>query len=330
MKYLKTVGGLLALILLGTMLAACGSGKSTTDQRRANFNDNPTEIAGVPTRAAFPLAIQRSDGKTLTIANPPSRIVSLSPGATETLFALGAEKSLVAVDKNADYPDGAKNFATKVDAYEPNIEAIRALNPDLVIMASDTGGLLAKLDDLKIPVLYQDINTDITDIDGVLGQIALLGQITGTTEQSGPLVQQLAERVGKVKSAVAGISSAVAPSVYHELDSTFYSASNKTFVGNIYDILHATNIAGDGNGVAYPQLTQEAIIAANPKVIVLADEAFGVTIDSVKARPGWGAIDAVKNNQVFAVDPNIISRPGPRIVDALETIAKDLYPSRFK
>jgi iron complex transport system substrate-binding protein len=117
--------------------------------------------------------------------------------------------------------------------------------------------------------------------------------------------------------------------VFHELDSTFYSVSEDTFVGDLYRILQMENIAGDGGGIAYPQLTQEAIIAANPRVIVLADEEFGVSIDSVKARPGWDQIDAVQNDRIYSVDPDLISRPGPRIVDALEQLAQQIYPTRF-
>ena len=101
-------------------------------------------------------------------------------------------------------------------------------------------------------------------------------------------------------------------------------------IGSIYARLRATNIAGDGGGTAYPQLTQEAIIAANPTVIVLADEEFGVTVESVRARPGWDAIDAVRNDRIYPIDPDIISRPGPRIVDALEQLAQQFYPEAFE
>lgn len=316
-----------ALFVAAALLSfGCGSNNS---KKPSGFSDNPSAIP-VTEPAAFPVVAQRSDGKTLSVAQPPARIVSLSPGATEIMYALGADASLVAVDKNADYPDGAKNFGTKLDAYEPNVEAIAAMRPDLVIVASNTAGIVGKLDDLKIPVLYNDIDKDVKTIDDIFGQIGLLGRITGKTDKATSLVATLAERRAKVEAAVQGVSSNAAPKVYHELDATFFSASDNTFIGNIYRILHMNNIAGDGGGVAYPQLTQEAIIAANPGMIVLADEAFGVSVASVKARPGWSAIDAVKNDKIFAVDPNIISRPGPRIIDALETIAKDAYPDRFK
>lgn len=326
-KWMSRLSAGLLLAVLVTA-GACGGG-GEKGKETADFNDNPSPIA-VSTEAAFPLTIQRSDGKPLTITKPPTRIVSLSPGATEIIYAIGAEASLVAVDKNADYPDAAKNFATKVDGFEPNVETIAGLTPDLVIVANNGTGIVEKLDGLNIPVLFQDIDTSIKTVDDVFGQMRIIGQITGNTDKAVALINPLAARVQTVKDALNGTNQANNPKIYHELDSTFYTASSSGFVGDLYRILRTNNIAGDGRGSPYPQLTQEAIIAANPQVIILADEEFGVSIDSVKARPGWGAIDAVKNNQIYGLNPDIISRPGPRIVDALEQLAKDIYPTRFK
>jgi iron complex transport system substrate-binding protein len=272
-----------SMLLVG---ASCGGGNDNKGSRTSSFEDNPTPIQGVSTAAAFPVTVQRSDGKALTVAQPPKRIVSLSPGATEIIYAIGAQQSLAAVDKQANFPEAAAQFPAKVDAFEPNVEAITALNPDLVIVAGDTSGLIAKLDSLNIPVLYQDINEDIRTIDDVMGQIRVLGQITGNDQNALALISSLGERVSRIKEAMQGLPSQSAPNVYHELDSTYFSASDDTVVGDVYRILKMKNIAGDGGGVEYPQLTQEAILAANPRIIVLADEAFGVSIDSVKARPG--------------------------------------------
>lgn len=313
----------LAFAALALLAAACGNSSSSSTPTAA------AKAAATPTAAAaFPVSVQRSDGKTLTLAAAPKRVVSLSPGATEVIYAIGAEGELAAVDKNANYPDAANAFPTKVDAYEPNVEAIRALNPDLVIIASDTSGLVAKLDELKVPVLFVDIDTTVRTVDDVLAQIGVLGKVTGTSEKAAQVAASLRARIDKVTSTLQSLPAGAPVSVYHELDSTFYSASDGTFVGDLYRILKMKNIAGS-SATAYPQLTQEAIIAANPQVIVLADEAYGTSIDSVKARPGWSAIDAVKNNKIFAVNPDIVSRPGPRIVDALEQLAKDVYPERF-
>ncbi|HZP57592.1 MAG TPA: ABC transporter substrate-binding protein [Dehalococcoidia bacterium] len=309
------LGLALAVAALALLAAACGDSKSGSGSR-------PT-----PTPAAsFPVTLDRSDGKTLTLDAAPQRIVSLSPGATEIIYALGAEGSLAAVDNQADYPQAAKDFPTKVDAYQPNVEAIAGLDPDLVFVATDSDGIVAALDRLHVPVLFSDLNT-VTTIDGVYDQIRLLGRATGTSGRAEDLVAALQARERAVTGAVADVSDG--PRVYHELDSTFYTASDASFIGDLYRLLHARNIAGDGGGNPYPQLTQEAILAANPDVIVLADEEFGVSVDSVKARPGWDEVAAVKDNRIYGVDPDVISRPGPRIIDALETLAKDLYPEKF-
>lgn len=317
----------LALGLALVVAAACGGGDKDNGQP---FDDNPTEIQGVSTAATFPLEVLRSDGQKLTLAAPATHIVSLSPGATEIIYAIGGEKALVAVDKQANYPEAAASFATKVDAYQPNLESIAALKPDLVIVADNGTGIVGNLDRLNIPVLYLDIDTDVTTIDDIFGQIGLLGRITGNEANADKLLVDLNARVKAVEAKLTGLPTTRGPAVYHELDSTFYSVSDGTFIGNLYKILKARNIAGDGGGKSYPQLTQEAIIAANPNIIVLADEDFGVTVDSVKARPGWGAIKAVEEDRIYGVNADIISRPGPRIVDALEQLARSFYPNAFQ
>ena len=197
-----------------------------------------------------------------------------------------------------------------------------------MVVATDISGLVDALDRLSIPVLFIDINTNVLTIEDVIGQIPIFGRITGRDAAAAELVESLEARIRVIDEAIAPLS--FSPSVYHELDSTFYSAAEGSFIGNLYVRLNAVNIAGDGGGSPYPQLTQEAIIAANPYIIVLADEEFGVTVESVKARPGWDAIDAVQNDRIYGVDPDIISRPGPRIVDALELLAKILHPEAFE
>jgi iron complex transport system substrate-binding protein len=309
-----------AAVIALLFAVACGG----DDDDGTSGDASPTAEATEVRVATYPIDIDRSDAKRITFDSAPERVVSLSPGATEIFYALGAEESLVAVDHQADYPEAAASFATKVDAFQPNVEAIAALEPDLVLVATDAGGIVSALDALNIPTLFIDINTDITTIEQVFGQISIYGRITGKVAEATELITSLQQRVAAVRERAN--AAAEAPKVYHELDSSFYSAAEQSFIGDLYRQLNAENIAGDGGGSPYPQLTQEAIIAANPTVIILADEEFGVTVDSVRVRPGWGAIDAVRNNRIYGVDPDIISRPGPRIVDALEELADRFYP----
>lgn len=318
MPFVHAVTVVLAAILL-VGVSSCGGG-----------NEGKRTPTVDPTTSAFqPLSIRRTDGRQLSIETPPKRIISLSPGATEIIFSLGAEEALVAVDKYSNYPGAAERFPEKIDGYEPNIEGIAALQPDLVIVAADNSGIVAALDRLGIPVLFEDLDTDVRTIGAVFDQVVLLGKITDQASNAASLMAALQARVRRVEDKVATVTGDGAPRVYHEIDSTFYTVSNGSFVGDLYNTLRASNIADDGAGVQYPQMTQEAIIAANPQVIVLADEAAGVTADSVKARPGWSSMDAVKDGRVFVINPDIASRPGPRIVDALEMLAKVIYPDRF-
>ncbi|MBF6600369.1 MAG: ABC transporter substrate-binding protein [Dehalococcoidia bacterium] len=317
------------------LVAGCGGGSSNPASPANGSAAAATSSGGgapgagsTATGAAFPLTLQRSDGKPLTLDAAPKRLVSLSPGATEIIYALGAEGELAAVDRDADYPPAAKAFPTRLDAFQPNVEAIAAIKPDLVFVASDSSGLVAALDRLGIPVLFSDLNS-VKTFDDVLTQISLVGQATGKNAQAESLVSAMRAREKKVIDAIRDVPATQAPAVYHEVDNTYYTASDASFIGSLYKLLKAKNIAGDGGGSPYPQLTSEKIIAANPQVIVLADEAFGTTVDSVKARPGWQGIDAVKRSAIFAIDPSIVSRAGPRIIDALEQLAKDIYPQRF-
>ena len=315
----------LALISALIIFAACGD---DDDSEGSGLTPGSTPTAD-QSDAAFPVTVERGDGVDETFDEAVQRIVSLSPGATEILYAIGAGDQLIAVDHQADYPEEAANFATKVDAYEPSIETIAALEPDLVIVATDIGGIVDALDRLDIPLFYRDLDTTVNSIDDVIEHVELLGQITGRNDEAASVAEDMRERVATVDDAVDDLPDDERLTVFHELDSELYSVAENTFIGSIYTTLKADNIAGEGGGTQYPQLTQEAIIAANPDVIVLADEEFGVTVDSVKARPGWDAIAAIATDRIYSVDPDIISRPGPRIVEALEQLAADLYPERF-
>jgi len=271
----------------------------------------------------FPLTVVQSDGQVLTIGQKPQRIVSLAAHATEIFCAVGAESQLVAVERFANCPLGS-SAKPQLDGFRPNLEAIAGYRPDLVYASSNSGDLVASLRRLNIPVLYLELPATL---DGVLDHIRTLGRAAGRQKEAIALTDSMKTRLDAVKSRVAGVSQG--PRVYHELTTDYYSAAPASFVGDFYTYLKAQNIAA-GATTAYPQLSAEVIVQRNPEVIVLADEAAGVTAEQVKARPGWAAIDAVKSNRICVVDPDIVSRPGPRIVDALDALAKCVYPERFR
>ncbi len=270
----------------------------------------------------FPLEIEQSDGETLALAAPPSSIVSLSAYATGILCAVGAGDQLAAVDLYANCPEGSKALP-ELDSFAPSLEAIAGYNPDLVYVDTDNGGIVAALRNVDIPVLYLTIPQTI---DGALARIELFAQVTGHTAEGEGLVAEMQGRIDTTLATIADVTEG--PTVYHELDQTYFSAGPSSYIGDFYTLLKARNIAASAAD-QYPQLTAEAILEADPEVIVLADEPFGVTVESVAARPGWDGIKAVIDGRICSVDPSVSSQPGPLLVDALDAIAACLYPDRF-
>ena len=312
MRRFPLLGTLLILsVTLALALAACGG-----DEQPAAVPE-PTAPA-----ADFPLTVTGSDGRELTVPEAPQRIVSLSAAATEVLYAVGAGPQVVATDNYSDYPEEAQDTA-KLDAYQPNVEAIVAVEADLIILAHDQDNIVEALDRLGENALLLEVPDSI---DGVMEQVRLLARVTGHAEAGERLAGDMGDRIEAVTAKLSDIEEG--PRIYHELDNTFFTAAPGSFVGGFYGLLKAPNIA-EGAPTAYPQLTQEEILDRDPEVIILANADAGESPETVGARPGWGVISAVKNDRIHAIDADILSRPGPRVVEGLEQLAGLLYPERF-
>jgi iron complex transport system substrate-binding protein len=264
--------------------------------------------------ATFPVTVGN-----VTLPQQPVKIVSLSPSATEMLFEIGAGKQVVAVDDQSNYPPGVPK--TELSGYKPNAEAIAAKSPDLVVLANDINNVVSQLKSLKIPVYKA---AAATKIDDSYAQLADLGRLTGHAGQAGDVVKRMQTDIAKIVKDVRPRTRKL--TYYHELDPTFYSVTSKTFIGSVYSLVGLENIAdaADASGAAggYPQLTAESIVKANPDLIFLADtRCCQQNAASVKARAGWAELKAVKNNGVVALDDDVASRWGPRVVDQLRTVA---------
>lgn len=283
-------------------VAACGTTSST-----------PSTSA----TAHFPVTITGTNGSSVTITRQPHRIVSLSPTATEMLFAIGAGGQVVAVDDQSNYPASAP--MTKLSGYRPNIEAIASYTPDLVVAAHDTAGLVRGLGALNVPVL---IEAAAKNIDESYKQIQQLGEATGHVAEATSLVKKMRTELAAIVASIPKGTRQL--KVYHELDDTYYSATSATFIGQVYALLGLKNIADGAPAQAgdYPQLSAEYIVSSNPDIIVLADtKCCHQNLSTVSARPGWSTIAAVKTGQVIGVDDDIASRWGPRVVDFLRVLA---------
>jgi iron complex transport system substrate-binding protein len=293
--------------------------------------DDETEVSVEPTpdadddrraEAGFPVTVTRSDNVELTIEEQPQRIVSLSPGATEIFFEIGAADQLAAVDMFADYPPETDDYP-RVDAFQPDPEAIIDHDPDLVFIVYDADGIVDVLDDLDVPVLYLEAPGSLGEL---LDHVRLMGEVTGNEEQASAVAGSLAERVELVAGQVSEVENR--PVIYHELDDSYFTVGPDSFVGDLYNVLGAENIA-DGAMGEYPQLSEEIILEEDPDVIILPGYGDDGAVDAVRERSGWEVISAVENDRIYEIDGDIVSRPGPRIVDALEQLAEMLYPEEF-
>ncbi len=249
----------------------------------------------------------------------PVAIISLSPTATEMLYAIGAGDQVLAVDDFSNYPVEAAEKMQGLSGFEPNVEAIAGLEPDLVVTDGTNPDLLAQLDSLGI-AHWEGFAA--TSFDDVYAQIEQLGAATGHTAEAAGLVGRMQTEVDAVR---AGLPTLDEPLTYfHELDPTYFSVTSSTFIGAVYGELGLVNIADEaGSDSPYPQLNAEYIIDADPDLIFLACTLYcGTTAASVAERPGWEGLAAVATGGVIEMDDDIASRWGPRIVEYLQAVGE--------
>jgi iron complex transport system substrate-binding protein len=270
-------------------------------------------------KALFPVTIKAANGR-ITIPRRPTRIVSLSPTATENLFAVGAGRQVVAVDALSNYPKRAPR--TQLSGFTPNAEAIAGYRPDLVFL--HTGGEIVKqLRELGIRVIQLPAARNLAH---AYTEIVQIGRATGHPAAARRLVASMKSQIAAAV-APARRSGSGRLSVYHELTTDYYSVTSRTFIGQVYRLFGLRNIAdgADSSGSGYPKLSAEHIIASNPDLIVLANsKCCGQSHGTVAARPGWSTINAVRTRRVIRGDDDVVSRWGPRIVGFVRLVAKVL------
>jgi iron complex transport system substrate-binding protein len=293
--------------LAGLALCIAGCGDDPSDATPATTAPAPPTTATATTAVATTAATSAPT----TTAPVPQRIVSLSPTATEMLFAIGAGPQVVAVDDQSDYPAEAAKVKSNLSGYQTNVEAVAGYHPDLVVTSGDAK-LTSQLEALGLKVW---VGEAASTFDDTYTQIEQLGAATGHVAEAAKVVADMQTDLAAL--AKEAPKPATPLTVFHEVDNTGYSAASNTFIGQVYAMFGLTNIADaakDPSG--YPQLSAESIIAADPDLIFLADtKCCQQNLETVKARDGWSAITAVKEGHVFAMDDDIASRWGPRVVD---------------
>lgn len=304
--------GCAAVLVLG--LAACGSDGEPVADASADTTADTTAPAAVVTEPAA-----TSPSETAAPATPDAelRIVSLSPSATEMIFAIGAGDLIVAVDDQSNFPDAALAVQTDLSGYTPNVEAIAAYEPDLVVHDGTTD-LAAQLESVGID---DWIGAAPTSFDDIYVQIEELGAVTGRDVEAAALVADMRADID------AAVASAAVPNVplrfYHELDPTLFTVTSNTFIGKVYGLFGLQNIADTAEGTTdYPQLSAEFLVSQSPQLIFLADtKCCGESAETVAARPGWETITAVAEGNIVVIDDDISQRWGPRIVEFVAAVA---------
>lgn len=297
-----TISIILSLILL-SLLAGCAA-VAETQGTQTITDDLDREIS-------IPASVQK--------------IVSLSPSNTEILYAVGAGSQVIARDDFSNYPQEAVDLPSIGGAQGYNLELITSLQPDLVLAAeiNSTEDVKA-MEDLGLTVYYMK---NPSDLDALYKNLVLIGEITGHKKDAETLAKSLKERVSVVEKAVDDITDR--PIVFYELDGSDpakpWTSGSGTYIDMLLQKAGAVNAAA-GMSSAWAQISQEALIVENPDIILLGDSIYGVLPADVAARPGWEQIKAVIENRVYAFNDDLVSRPGPRMVDGLEELFKLIHP----
>jgi iron complex transport system substrate-binding protein len=288
----------------------------------------PSTVTGAasPTAAApaFPATITDFQNRSVTVPKRPDRIVSIGPSITEFVFALGAGARVVATDDFSDEPAAAKGLE-KVGGIKVNFEKVVSLRPDLVLIVKFSDGTIEKLASAGLLVLVVDPQT----AGDVARTATLLGRAVGAEGEA--LARDIQKKVDDVRAKTAAATSK--PRVYHEIDASdptkIFTVGPGSYIADLIEIAGGVNIAAKATS-AYPQLSAEEILRADPEVIVLAAADYSAKPDQVSARAGWSVISAVKNKRIGTIAPNLINRPGPRVGEAADAYARIVHPELYR
>jgi iron complex transport system substrate-binding protein len=284
----------------------------------------------VPQPALEPIILVDGLDRQVSLDEPAQKVVSLAPSNTEILFSIGAGEQVIGRDEFSDYPAQASNLPSVGGGFgDYNLEAIVDIEPDLVLAAEiNTPEQVKALEDLGLTVYYLP---NPTTLDEMYENLLTVAELTAHLPETEELVDDLRNRVSKIESLIETAEDQ--PTTFYELDATDpsapWTAGSGTFIDTMITMAGGTNIASDMEG-QYLQISIEELLVRDPQVILLGDAAFGVTPESLAERTGWSGISAVANDEIFSFDDNLVSRPGPRLVDGLEELARLLHTELFE
>jgi len=322
---------ILGFVLILMLLTACAGAPSPTPTATPlpTPTASPTALPTVPPTPTPFLTITDDHGRTVVLQGRPQRIVTLAPSATEMIFAVGAGDRLVGRDELSDYPPEAKQVPSIGGTYPAiNTEAVVALRPDLILAPGVISAEQVKaLEGLGLVVFHQRTPNDIEEI---FEQIRTVGRLTGNTEQAEKVVADLQARLAAIEAKVR--QTATRPKVFYELDATDpakpWTAGPGSFIDRLIARAGGQNV-GASLSSEWGQISLEELIRQDPDLIILGTANYGETPEKVKQRPGWNRLRAVREGRIYPINADLISRPGPRIVEGLEALARIIHPEQF-
>jgi len=312
----RPAGFVLLPALVAVLLAGCGVAATPTPAA----SPSPSPLA-----EPYPLTLTDDEGTAVTIAARPAKIVSLTPATTEILFAVGAGPRVQGVTDADDYPPAAKQITAVVKLGTVDVEKIVGLGADLVIAGGNSFNspdAIAKLRSLGIPVIV----VYAANVAGVFRDIGLVAAAAGEGANGQAVVASLQAQVDAVVAAVAA-AGARRLRVFYELDATkqIYTLADGIVQDDLIRLAGGDPIT-TGSPTVF-SIPLEKVVIADPELILLGDAAYGTTPDQVKVRPGWAVMTAVKTGAILPIDDTVVSRPGPRLVEALRALAIAINPA---
>jgi iron complex transport system substrate-binding protein len=333
----KKILQLLLLTLLLGFLIGCSDGTDNTEETPVTDDAETEEVDTEETgseedseEADYPLTLTDAVGNELTIEEEPERVVTLIPSNTEILFELGLGDKVVGVTDNDNYPEEVSEIDS-VGSMEFNVEVIISLDPD-VVLAHESGVSFAQeaFDQLYDAGVNVFVVEDATTIDTTYETIETVGQLMGATEEAERVISEMQDGFAEIEEITEEVAEEDRQSVFYEISPSpdIYTAGQNTFLDEILQVINADNAAGDQEG--WPAIDPEAIIELNPDVIVTT---YGSYIDNpveeVTSRDGFEVVEAVANERVYDVDSDMVTRPGPRLVEGTRAVAEVVYPELF-
>ena len=316
------IKSLFLVFMMTVLIFSFGTGCTKQDAENEKGNSESEEKTNKEVN--YPLDITDQFGNKVTIEKEPKRIVSLAPSHTEILFALGLGEKIAGVTDFCNYPKEALS-KEKVGSYQNiNLEKIISLEPDLVIQyGQGNEETNNKMREAKIAL----VSYEPENVSQIEDTIVDIGKITNTEEKAKEIVSSMEKRKDAV---VEKVKNAKKISTFYEIwYDPLMAAGPGSFMDELINLAGGKNIAGDA-AEGYPQFDLEQLVERNPDVYLVSKDSKEKTTDSIRKRPGYEDINAVKNDRIYLLDPDIVSRPGPRIIDALELIAKSIHPELFK